>query len=291
MLLEPLDFSRNQPESGRGGAVANEDFRSNLKFLCGHYKSVAEVCRRLEINRQQFNKYLGGQSAPSPYNLRKICEFFGVDEGEIYRPHGSFLKIFAKSSPSVGGEAASGALTPAFFPDTAAELRKYLGYYFAYVVTPSRPRYALKSITRLFEKRGVIKTKTIEILKLKTEGYRSSFVNKYDGFCYFSSQIVYIVEYEYLNNRGYIYTALYPSYRSPVDYLNGLVLGISGGNFRMPYSSQIVFEYLGETTDLRAALGECGYIRSDSEELSEDVRSRLLVPTSPTDFNITAPIL
>ena len=60
-----------------------EDFRKNLRFLCGMYKSVAEVCRRIDINRQQFNKYLGGQAVPSSYNLRKICTFFGVDEDKI----------------------------------------------------------------------------------------------------------------------------------------------------------------------------------------------------------------
>jgi hypothetical protein len=234
---------------------------------------------------------LGGQSAPSAYNLRKICEFFGVDEGEIYEPHDEFIRIFAKSSPSTDDQATRGGLSPAFFPDTTSELRKYLGYYFAYVVTPSRPGYVLKSITRLFEKSGTIHTKTFEVISLKSEERKSLFINKYNGFCFISSQILYIVEHEYLNRCGYIYTALYPSFRSPVDYLNGLVLGISGGNFRMLYISQIVFEYLGAATDLRAAIGECGYIPSDSNEMSESVKSRLLVPTSPTDFNITAPIL
>ena len=77
--------------------MTNDDFTANLKFLCGHYKSVADVCRRLKINRQQFNKYLGGHSAPSQYNLRKICEFFGVDEGEILASHDAFLLIFTKN--------------------------------------------------------------------------------------------------------------------------------------------------------------------------------------------------
>jgi len=58
----------------------------------------------------------------------------------------------------------------------------------------------------------------------------------------------------------------------------------------MPYSSQIVFEYLGEEADLRAAIDSCGFVLADGDELSESVKSRLLVPTSPTDFNIAAPI-
>ncbi len=59
----------------------------------------------------------------------------------------------------------------------------------------------------------------------------------------------------------------------------------------MPFSSQIVFERMGETPDLRAALRECGFLPADSDEISENVKARLLVPPSPTDFNITAPIL
>ena len=271
--------------------MATENFRSNLKFLCGHYKSIAGVCRRLEINRQQFNKYLGGQSAPSPYNLRKICEFFGVDEGEIYEPHEAFVRIFKKPSPRGDGKSTPDGGLPAFFPDSTAELRKYLGYYFAYVVTPSRPGYILKSITRIFEKDGFVKTKTFEAINTKADNKTLSSVNKYSGFCFLSSQIIYLIENEYLNNRGYIYTAMYPSYRNPVDHLNGLVLGMSGGNFRMPYSSQIVFERLGETPDLRTAIGECGYLRADGDDISENVKVRLLVPPSSTDFNITAPIL
>ncbi len=271
--------------------MTSDDFTANLRFLCGHYKSIAEVCRRLEINRQQFNKYLGGQSAPSPYNLRKICAFFGVDEGEIYEPHEAFMLIFIKSSPAIDSNKIPGELLPSFFPESTAELRKYLGYYHAYVVTPSRPGHILKSITRIFEKDGVIKTKTFEVISVVSEKHSSSSLNKYHGFCFLSSQILYIVEHEHMNNRGFIYTALYPSFRSPIDLLNGLVLGISGGNFRMPYSSQIVFEYLGEAPDLRAAINRCGFLPHDSDQISESVRTRLLVSNSPTDFNISAPIL
>ena len=34
----------------------------NLKLLCSHYRSIAEVCRKLAINRAQFNRYLAGQT-------------------------------------------------------------------------------------------------------------------------------------------------------------------------------------------------------------------------------------
>jgi hypothetical protein len=50
----------------------SEPFAENLRLLCSHYASVAEVCRRIGINRQQFNKYLSGASTPSLHSLRRI---------------------------------------------------------------------------------------------------------------------------------------------------------------------------------------------------------------------------
>ncbi|WP_460060588.1 helix-turn-helix domain-containing protein [Pseudomonas sp. H2_H09] len=73
-----------------------QDFSQNLRLLCGYYKSVAMVCRSLDINRQQFNKYLGAQAAPSLFTLRKICAFFGVDEDEIFSEHESFRALLSR---------------------------------------------------------------------------------------------------------------------------------------------------------------------------------------------------
>ena len=71
----------------------SQDFPANLRLLTNHYKSVAEVCRRLDINRSQFNKYLNGSSSPSHHILHAICEFFGVEEREITLPHPEFEEI------------------------------------------------------------------------------------------------------------------------------------------------------------------------------------------------------
>ena len=49
---------------------------ANLRKLCSLHKSVAEVSRKLGINRQQFNKYLSGDAIPSLRNLRRITDFF-----------------------------------------------------------------------------------------------------------------------------------------------------------------------------------------------------------------------
>src|SRR5579863_4417059 len=69
------------------------EFCENLRFACGYYRSVAEVCRQLEINRAQFNRYLNGTTTPSSFILQKICDFFGVEPTEIYLPRKQFRKL------------------------------------------------------------------------------------------------------------------------------------------------------------------------------------------------------
>lgn len=53
----------------------HDDFVANLRLLCSYYPSIAEVCRRLTINRAQFNRYLSGRYRPSHAALQRICHF------------------------------------------------------------------------------------------------------------------------------------------------------------------------------------------------------------------------
>ena len=56
----------------------------NLRYLCSFYPSISYVCRKVGINRQQFNKYLSGRIKPSIYILMRTCDFFGVDIEELF---------------------------------------------------------------------------------------------------------------------------------------------------------------------------------------------------------------
>ena len=54
-------------------------FGENLKTLYRETGAVAAICRELDINRTQFNRYLSGESFPRPDILAKICDRFSVD--------------------------------------------------------------------------------------------------------------------------------------------------------------------------------------------------------------------
>ena len=60
-------------------------FSSNLRDECLKFESIAQVCREIGINRQQFNKYLGGQSLPNQRTLAKLATFFNIPEEALFR--------------------------------------------------------------------------------------------------------------------------------------------------------------------------------------------------------------
>ena len=71
------DRSGHSPPSNP--AELRQIFGENLRKLAKEYDSVAGLCRKLEINRTQFNRYLSGESFPRPDILHRIATFFGKD--------------------------------------------------------------------------------------------------------------------------------------------------------------------------------------------------------------------
>lgn len=61
-------------------------FGQNLKLLSASFPSVSDMCRRLGINRTQYNRYLTGESFPRPEILQRICSFFDVDARILLSP-------------------------------------------------------------------------------------------------------------------------------------------------------------------------------------------------------------
>jgi transcriptional regulator with XRE-family HTH domain len=59
-------------------------FAANLRRFCAEYGTIADVCRGIGINRQQFNKYLAERSIPNAITLRRICTFLNISEQSLF---------------------------------------------------------------------------------------------------------------------------------------------------------------------------------------------------------------
>jgi transcriptional regulator with XRE-family HTH domain len=260
------------------------EFVENLKFLCAHFSSVAEICRGLGMNRQQFNKYLSGQSEPSLHNLKRITDFFGVDEYEITLPHQEFVRLVR---PKRGQVRETELLEQLFTQidlaggDSQAQLAAYSGTYAAYFCSPVWPNHIVRSLTTIsFDGRHCL-TKSLQRLYLPGGSRSMKVVQKFNGFVRDIRDRLYVVEYEASSRDLASFAILYPSHRRQLQFLTGIMISLASGGSRQPFSTRVVYQYLGKDVDLRQEIARCHLYPVDSPEVPEEVRSRIADPTDP----------
>lgn len=236
-----------------------DNFVRNLRTLCTARRSVSEICRLTGINRQQFGRYLNGSYRPSRFNMRRICEFFGVHESDLMLPSSDFETFFNSHFMEIrqgGGAGWLGRTLENIVTMNDPSLRKYIGWYHSYSYSFGWPDWVIRSLVSVYEHQGRVLSKTIEHLRDPLHGAR--FVYKYNGIVTTSANRIFIAEYDALQHDDFSLKILFHTHRSHVNFLSGLVTGTSSRPHRQPASARIVFKYLGGTIDTRAELRKCG---------------------------------
>lgn len=253
--------------------MSDEPLAANLAYACSLFPSVAEVCRRLEINRQQFNKYLSGQVRPSRHNMRKICDFLGVTEGEMLLEEPHFVDLLAiRRTPAATLVLAEPLRHLEALYRHSVSLDRYVGFYYRYFYAFGYPGKILKSIAVISERDGRYFWKNIEFIPGEGLSRRRT-ASKYAGLAFFLGERIYIVEYEMLLASSITQLMLYPSYHTRINYLTGIQTGGSLKRGRKPAASLVLLEYIGRQIDLRRAFKSCGIF--GEHEIDDRIRSMI----------------
>jgi len=269
--------------------MPNSNFAVNLRSLCNHYRSVAHVCRSLEMNRQQFNKYLSGQIYPSRHNLERICHFFKVDENQFSFEASEFERFsadrFKQAKPDARGLLDS--VVDSLANDCEA-LSRYEGYYYAYFHALGFPGFLIRSLIHLYRDGDRFYTKSIEHLwqKDKPKNHRTRF--KYKGMAFYMADRIFITEFETFTRHTICQTILFPSYRNTIATLSGITTGVGSLNSHMPKSTRVEYEFLGKQVNLRDALKGCGLYDLESDLIDAEIKERVDNKILDHEFMLTA---
>lgn len=262
-------------------------FSRNLRKLCERERSIAEVCREIGINRQQFNKYLSGANFPSRSTLRRICGHFGVGEADILRSPADFSVLLARE-PAAAHPKPAHFTTALGIEDAAREshqrLRRFAGYYYSYYTSPICDGMIIRSVSSLEERSGAFYSKGVE--RLRSDGAAGRLTtSKFEGQVACIGDRIYFLYATRTLQTNLCLVVLYPSYRSAIDLLTGVASGVSSGPARQPFCVHIVYEYLGTDPDLRAVVRGTDVFPFDSPEIRSEIRSRLTFgPGSGTNY-------
>ncbi|TLX54775.1 XRE family transcriptional regulator [Stutzerimonas nosocomialis] len=250
----------------------------NLKLLCSHYRSIAEVCRKLALNRAQFNRYLAGQSRPTAHNLKRICDFFGVEPHELGLPNEQFARLIGARGSDTQLPSGADPLLELFAPlrEHASSLERYCGYYFEYSNCLSVPGQVLLSLVHLREERGGYVFERQERQERPRDGTAEDWVRcRYLGAAFYLQDRLFLVDYESLTGNEMSQTILIPSFKSRITRLNGLKSGVSSGDRRTPACTRVVWEYLGREINRVNAYRQVMLYAPDDPRLDDDIRQRL----------------
>ena len=269
--------------------MSNQNFAVNLRLICGQFRSVAHVCRSLQMNRQQFNKYLSGKIYPAKHNLGRICQFFKLSEEQLNLAPGAFERVVAESiQQDVDPACSEIEKLIETLPDSAEALTRYEGYYYSHFHALGFPGHLVRSLVQIYRYKDRFYSNNIEHLwdKEKVNSHRNRF--KYKGVVLYLGDRIFITEVETLTKTAVCHTILFPSYRNIVDTLSGITTGVGSINSHMPKSTRVEYQFLGRQVDLREALRGCGIFDLESIQINSDIRERINNEMTDQEFMLTA---
>jgi transcriptional regulator with XRE-family HTH domain len=244
----------------------SNDLRVNLRLIAANHRSVSAFCRELGFNRQQFERYLSGKSRPSAHNLKRIADALEIPVEDLVRPHGEFVNMHARLPHP---RESLPVLEPAF-PGDLRKLRSLLGFYHSHFQVPGAPGVVFRSLVSLYEQDGRIMSKSIE--RRSNRDTMRGYISKYRGLASFLGNCIFIVEFEYLSGDSIVETILFPPYRKTLDTMTGMTFGVTSRVHRQPFSSRVMWKFLGVSVDPRQALAHCGRVALAHRALDPAVR-------------------
>lgn len=272
--------------------VDNEDFARNLRLLCSFYKSIAEVCRRLDLNRPQFNRYLSGKHRPGGHTLRRLCHFFGVEEHEILQPSAQFERLVQlrpppAERPAVAEETPGAAhLNHLRHLGAGAGLDRFLGSYFETYLSMASPGQILRTLVTLRRDGDSVYYQRTE--RFPDPAVGKTFHGVYLGAVHLLTDRIFLNDYETLTGLEMTQTILFPSFKNRVSRLSGLRLGVSGTEDRTPCCTRVVYEYLGPQVNPRRALRLCGLFGLNDPRIDPLTRRAITNDIAPGEWHFRA---
>ncbi|MFK7939160.1 MAG: helix-turn-helix domain-containing protein [Roseovarius sp.] len=248
-----------------------ENFAQNLRSICADYGSIAQVCREIGINRQQFNRYLNGGGLPSAHNMRRIARHFDLTEADLLSDHEEFTRRHILNRKRVAGGPVDLMIGP--FRDQTQLLRRYLGFYHSHFQTPTWEGMILRSLIWLYEKDGYVMSRSVERVIAKDGSVHQK--SRYDGMVAQRGNRVFIVEHEMVREGSIVETILTPSHRQQVKFLRGITMGVAWRPHVSPYASRAIWKRIENKVTLRDALKACGVYSYESRDIDPTVRSYL----------------
>lgn len=228
---------------------SNAAFAANLRTLCDQQGSIAGLCRKINVNRQQFNKYLSGAHVPSSSNLRMIANHFGLSVPILFSDPDEFRTLVdgnffhamttAKQLPELS------AFISSVIVGNDAQESEIVGVYDRYQFSSIYKGFVLRSALCIYRNREFLQHYYVERFPSYDDPKKTEYVFKYYGFCFPVADRLFTADFEGIQRNELTFGVFAQVRRNSKKFMFGIARGIAATMFRQPYATKVALHYRG----------------------------------------------
>ncbi len=247
------------------------DFANNLRRLTEKRGAIAQVCRDLGMNRQQFNKYLSGTTFPSPQTLEKLADYFGVDQRAMFSPAEGTL-------PELGhlDRRALRILRDTLADSAKTQFRE--GCYLVYYPGLRGTTDIIRAVMAVFKIGNLTFFRRHTKFAAGRHSIGRSAYGQHEGIIVESGGCSYLLA---KNRQGAGEISL-QSFGSSTSVRNNIVSGLAlvFNPWQEPVAMRVTVNYFGPLDAFKSAMKLRGVVPGTSPNISEIIRRSVLEPVS-----------
>lgn len=224
-------------------------FVENLRLLCERQGSISAICRKIDMNRQQFNKYLSGLHTPSQQNLRIIANHFGLNVSILFADPEEFRTLldgnFFTTMSKLRSLPEFSHFVSNMIVSNDLDVSTLLGVYDRYQYSSIYRGFILRSAICFYRNNDFTQHYYIERFPSYDSPGTTEYVFKYHGFCFPISDRIFTIDYESIQNNELTFGVYAQVRRNAKRFMFGITSGIAATMFRQPYSTKVALHYRG----------------------------------------------
>jgi len=218
-------------------------FPENLRTLCEQVGSISEMCRKIGINRQQFNKYLAGTHAPSKNNLQAIASFFGVSADVLFSAPNDFRSMVEGGHFHLFRNLIQSPKMLMFINEVVkvneTRLDELIGVYERYHYSSIYKGQILRSLFCLYERDGALMHYYLERFPDMDGSGKIDYLFKYHGLSFFVANRLFSIDFETIQKNEMTFSNLAAINRNSKKYIFGVSSGIAATMMRQPVAVKV----------------------------------------------------
>lgn len=224
-----------------------EAFSANLRQLCEQRGSISQICRKIGINRQQFNKYLAGRHMPSTANIRAISGHFGLSPELMLAPEGEFRALidgdFFDTFNRMSGlpEVINFLSTAMSVPETLRS--SIIGVYDRYHFSSIYPRQILRASMCIYPGKDLLQHVYVERFPNPDDHTKTAYKFKYHGFVLPIEGRIFTLDFETKQRNEMTFGIYSQIQRNTRSLMLGITTGIAATMYRQPFSTRQALHY------------------------------------------------